>query len=627
VYLIAITAGVGENGKHVTGWEQITLKAGKSTPDGYVCYSVENYRISDRVYPGNESIALKKQEGAVSRVTVRVPTNGALYLVDEVRLAPAGDYVAYEDFDEKASGIPAIYINPTGTTEGTSETYHVNLLPHSQTKYQPKKGNVLIAGSGERGLYFPDVSLLPATTYRISADITTDANYSVSVKPFLCIEGAENTYGPVTDLAAGETKHIEYLFRTSEYSGKAYSESGILYKQIGFVSKGTYVIWYADNFKIEKVPEIVCGGDMENLTVNDSGAKVYQNTYFGETLTMVAARGGADTVLEPIKDDGTNGVFGDYLKLHFMGSKNPEAVKPNANDRRGAWYVNLKKNTEYRISFRAKIVTENVQKTAYLAAMHNIGKVDKNGRISGEDGFDSTTAKYGYIDSINGKVKLTNQWQKVSGVFTTQNRHEVGQLLLGISNFKPDEDITIAMDDLSIEEIENEIHDASLSLQNGELVTNASYGKGVKSILHTLYISDDGEHFAKVAESENGTFPVLPFFGGKMVKTEVTGINPEGMRILAETNSVRMEGYNLALKEHEGAFHAQSYYFPENGETEAFTLVIAQYGEKNQMVKIDYAESQENGATLSVPKEERASCAKAFVWDMKTLKPKTEAAE
>jgi len=636
VYLYAITPAVKEDGSAGSGWEQIALKAGETASDGYVRYYVDNYRISDRVYPGSNQAPIKKQEGASSRMTIRVPQSDITYLEDEIRFEKNDEFVAYEDFEENAINIKAVYTNPTAETAGTSETYTAELIAHPQSAYQPDKGNVKVSGSGMRGVYFPNVNLMPGTTYRISADITAHASYPIVVKPYLYMKTSQQSsfvpgghmYGPDVEIAGGETKHVEYMFRTKSYPGKFYCDEGVPFEKVGFVTGGDYVIWYADNLKIEKVQEGIYGGDMENLTVNTDGSKVYKDAYSGNEMVDVVARGGDDTVLEPVADDGTNGDDGDYLKLHFTGVDNPDAVSTN-NNRRGVWYLNLKKNTAHRISFKAKLVTDDSEQTETVAAMYNIGKVDANGLTTGEEGYDAATARYGYINSIHNTVKLTNKWQTVTAEFTTQNLQVIGEVLLGVTNFQPKADVSIAIDELVVEEIENNFYDVSFENQNGELITKASYGTGVdeKSVLYTLYISEDGENFAKAAQSQNGKFTVSPSYSGKFLKVEITGKTKEGNGICAETEVIRAEGFALFLKGEEKTISANASYFSENGEMQNFTLVVAQYGENNKMLKVESAPSENGVASFSTDKEEGVLLAKAFVWDMTTLMPKTETRE
>ena len=555
------------------------------------------------------------------------------YLIDEIKVEPI-DCVAFENFNS-ASNIPP-YVSQSAATENpegqdhTSETFSVNIIDHPQSYYYIKaqNGTAHISGSGIRGAYFPDLSLMPATVYRLSADITASSSYDIAIKPYFFLEESlngnfvpsGNLLGPATTVLKGETKHVEYLFRTKEYPAKVYCEDGIHFDKVGFITDGGYVIYDIDNMKVEKVNDTLYAGDMEDLTADEAGSKVFKDVYFGSELVDIIQQGGKDTTLIPVADDGTNGEYGDYLLANFV-SINSENSQETTNNRRPAWFLNLKKNTNYRLSYRAKLVpgegSEVTSKT--LAPMYNVGKVDANGLTSGEEGYDSVTARYGYLKTET----VTTEWQNYSTVFTTQNIQVIGQLYFGVDNYQPTEDIAIALDEIVIEDIGSGIYDAALTYKDGALKATESNGAQAGTLSdknYTFLVSCDGVNFAKAGESTDGTFDAGADYIGKYMKAVVSATKEDGTKVSAETNAVMTDGFAFSM----GGDSVEITVSAADSEKSDFEILIAQYDENGKMISVDNAYSVDGKAELSILRDEKTMTAKAFAWDMATLHPKTK---
>ena len=611
-----------------SGWESVTMNLGETTDDGYTRIWVE-YRISDRVYPGSQKEPLDKKAGAQTRVVLRMNKEDVNYLIDEIKVEPT-DYVAFENFDN-ASSIPHKVTQPTAEADGTSETYTANIIAHNQSNYSTNtSGFAHITGSSTRGAYFPNLTLMPVTTYRVSADVTANSSYDVTVYPYYRLASSQNgtmvpsghkTCGSGITVSKGTKQHVEFLFRTEGAGTTAYVD-GIPFDKFGIVSNGSYVIWDCDNLKIEKVDDIIYAGDMENVTVNSDNTKLLSDLVCSAGQTPVVQRDGKDTTLE-IANDGTNGDRGSYLKMHFVGTESENAADKSSNNRRAVWYVNLKKATTYRISFWAKVDTEDDTVSYNMAAMHNMGKVDTNGLVNGEEGFTSSNASYGYIKTIHDKVKVNNKWQYVDVEYTVQNRQQVAPLYLGVTNFGPKQDVTLAIDDLKVEEIGTKFNNPAISYSDGVLTATETAGAQMGEVTnknYTFFVSDDGVNYAKAGESANGTFAVRASDSGKYMKAVVEAVKADGTKVSAETDETFIPGFSLKFTSdlNGESVNAVARYYPETDEVKNFDGIIALYTEDNELISVDNFTSAANIATMYIANEEDVAYAKIFAWDSLT---------
>ncbi len=610
-----------------SGWEQVPMGLGTPNAEGYIPVSVE-YRVSDRVYPGSSQPPVDKKEGAQTRVVFRMNKANINYLVDEIKVEPV-DYVAFENF-ENAAGIPHKVTQPTESTDGSSETYSANIIAHAQSNYSTNQsGFAHISGSSTKGVYFPNLTLMPVTTYKISADVSSNPSYDIVVYPYYYLASSQNgtvvpsghkTLGSGIAVPKGSVKqHVEFLFRTEGSGVKTYAENGITFDKFGLVTNGAYVIWDCDNLKIEKVDEVIHAGDMENVSVSGDRTKLLSDVVCATGQTAVIQRDGKDTFIEAVADDGTNADRGDYLKLHFVGMNSENAADKVSNNRRGLWYVNLKKATTYRISFWARVVTDDDSEQHDLGGMHNMGKVDANGLVNGEEGFNSNTSAYGYIGGITN-LKVDNRWQYISTEYTVQNRQQIAAFYIGVDNYKPTNDVTLAIDELKIEEIGATYYDASISYANGTITASEQTGAQVGTVSnkkYTFFVSNDNVNFAKIGESAVGTFAVPESFAGKFVKAVVSGTKSDGTTISAETEAVPIPGFALRFTSDLTASNvtASATYYPEADEIKAFEGIIALYTADHNLIKAQNFASENNAATMTIENDAEVSYAKIFVWN------------
>ncbi len=635
VRLIIITATEDADGNTGDGWEEIPLMAGETTADGYVRYFVDNYRVSDRAYPGNNQTPMLKQEGAVSRTCIRVPKANVTYLMDEVVLEPVEGVICYEDFDTKVNSIAPIYESYNASNDAIrSETFTASLIPHQQTKYVTgADGYANIAGSQLKGVFFEHVTLEPAKVYRLSADITggstnSESTTEASVGGFVKMANTENeailSNGTLeakqkTTIPQGEETHVEYIFRTGYSSAATYVEDGITIERIGFYTKGTYCIWQADNMKLEEIKEIPYGGDMEDLIkLTDNCEKntgVYKDVYAGTKATQLFACGDSNTTLTPVSSDGEHG---DYLNVSFAGGTSAEL----GNTRRLAFMLNLEKGKSYRLTYRAKLSPDETHPlgTAKFTGMYNLGKVDANGLVYGEEGYNASTASYGYIHWTDGA--LTTEWKTFETTFRVQNRAQTGHLYLGIDEFHPLEGAIVSIDDITLENMTDSITNATLANDNGIFTASVQKGSGVGTISYELYTSDNGVSFARADISDTGVFPMKPTYAGKYVKAKITGITEEGKTIAAETNTLRNEGYTVSLQDDVYTLRFSASHWSEDDSDKVFTAIVAQYDAQNRMISFKATGSVGSTAEFSVDKETTAVSAKSFVWEnLTSLKP------
>ncbi|MFR8975473.1 MAG: hypothetical protein ACLVG9_05700, partial [Eubacteriales bacterium] len=176
-----------KNGETADGYEELVMIAGETTEDGYIRYYIDNYKMNPnaRVWASaadGGSANYPKTDDLATTLEIRVGAQGT-YIMDELKCEPIDDKVLrYDNFDT-ASSIPGEYsVWTDNNTPLVSDLFSASLLPHNQSKYVQSsgKGYLSIAGSGEQGAFFSDVTLMPATTYRLSAKVqaTTDGTDS-----------------------------------------------------------------------------------------------------------------------------------------------------------------------------------------------------------------------------------------------------------------------------------------------------------------------------------------------------------------------------------------------------------------------------------------------------------------
>ena len=636
VNLIIITATESEDGTNGSGWEEVPMTAGETTADGYVRYFVENYRVSKYAYPGSNKAPVPKKEGAFSSITVRVPQKNITYLEDEIIMEPVEKYICYEDFDTKVNGISPVFESYDATKDTIrSETYTASLISHPQTKFvSGKDGYAYITGSQTRGAFFENVTLEPLKVYRLTAEITgassnTSSMVEATVGGFVKLNETKNANilkaGTLISpekvtIPKGETKQIEYLFRTGTVSSDDYMDTGITVDRIGVCSSSsTYAVWHLNRMMLEEVTELPYGGDMENLSTltenceNNRG--VYGGVYCGAIQTQLFTYGDQYTSLTPVSADGEHG---DYLNIAFEGG----AAADVGNNRRLSVLLNLAKGESYRLTFRAKVSpTETYPaKKATLLGMYNLGKVDKNGLLSGEEGFDSETAAYGYIRWNDGK--LTEEWKEYTTTFTVQNRAKTGYLYVGVDEFHPAEGVVLSLDDIKLENISSNFTDCSLKNENGKLITTATAGENLTNKTYSLYISENGKTFARADQNMNGEFSMKSNYNGKFAKVVLTAKDKTGKTVTAETEVIRTVGYAAFVEQSTYELIANASYQGENDEAVQFTQLLAQYDGEGRMVALKSGVSENNASQVTTDKHPLAVKTKAFLWEtMPTLKP------
>lgn len=615
-----------KNQSTVTGAEEITLNKGETTEDGYIRYYIDNYKMNPktRVWASaadGGSINCPKTEDLATTLEFRVSAQGT-YLMDELKCEPISDNVLeYDNFDTvgNIAGEYSKYID--NNTPLVSEQFAAAIIPHPNARYiqTSGKGHLKISGSGEQGAYFSNVTLMPATTYRLSAKVqatTTGTNSNicafvhnpnnttiVSDSGYFSFDlSKQKMFGPSTTFTKDETWHeFEYYFRTKNGTGETYSQEGFVFDRIGIGSTGSYTDWLLDEMCLEEVTELPYNGSFE-----DNGFT--GNAYCGTTAVPAFSRGDQYTTLTAVPDDDTNADRGDYLRVSLVGGKSDvigSDGKPMNTARRLSANVNLTKGQKYRLTFWMRLTENSKLQTAKADAMHNIDRVD---------------GKFGYITIPDNAV--TTEWKKYSVDFNVQNAQKVGNLYIGIDSFAPAQDAEFAIDEVKLEPIGAEYYDASVTKVGNTLTATETTGANVGEVLekyYNFYVSSDGVHYAKAGTNTTGSFELRDSDFGKFMKSEVVGIKADGTVLKTQSSPIEIKntGFQLSFTSSltDETVTATATYYPENGETMQFDAIIALYGSDNSLLGIEHVESGNNTASLSIANVSGAVKAKIFAWN------------
>lgn len=609
-----------KNGEPASGFEEITLKQGETTEDGYTRYYIDNYKMNtkSRVYASaadGGSQNYPKTDDLATTLEIRVGAQGT-YLMDELKCQPISDKVLQYDNFDTVGGIPGEYsAYVDGQTPLVSDLFSAVILPHVNARYMQNSGSghLKITGSGEQGAYFTEVHLMPATTYRLSAKVqaTTDGTDS-QIRAY--IHNPTNTditsdtgnfsfsdgkmYGPTqTYTKDGQWHEFEYYFRTKNTMGEAYSQDGFVFDRIGICSNGSsYIEWYLDDLSLEEVDELPYNGSFSDNGFTGSA-------YNGTTSVPAFVAGDKFTTLTPVEDDGTNADRGDYLKVSLVGNENGAT----GTTRRLRACVNLTQGQKYRLSFWMKLTEDSTLKTAKALAMHNIGKVD---------------GSYGNIAIPDNDV--TTEWKKYTVDFNVQNAQMVGDLYIGINDYKPEQDACFAIDEIKLEPIGAGYSDAVLTRSGSELTATETTGAHIGTVLekyYNFYVSEDGTNYAKAGTNSTGTFTLRGSDNGKYMKSEVIGTREDGSVARAESAPVLIadsgSGFDLHFTSTlaDDTITAEAVYTPADGETVSFDAIIALYGEGNELLGAEKFTSSNNTAQMSIANQSGVVKAKIFIWN------------
>lgn len=623
-----------KNGETADGYEELVMKAGETTEDGYIRYYIDNYKMNPnaRVWASaadGGSANYPKTDDLATTLEIRVGAQGT-YIMDELKCEPVDNKILQADSFELASGLSANYARtPSNSDPWTSDVFAAKMLPHDQAKHTQLDGNgcLYIVGSGEQGAFFSDVTLMPATTYRLSAKVRMN-NLSRSVRAFMhnptntAITSDENyfsftsgkMYGPETKYEQdGQWHEFEYYFRTKRSKNvpeETYSKDGFVIDRIGIAcTSGGYESWYIDDMCLEEVNELPYNGSFNH------------NGFTGDakngTIAVPAFEAGDKfTTLTAVPDDGTNADRGDYLKVSLVGGKSSDPDPDNAEKTMGTTrrlraVVNLKQQQKYRLSFWMRLTENSTLKTATVSAMHNIGKVEY------EEG---GTPAYGRITVPNGSV--TTEWKKYTAEFNVQNAQKVGDLYLSVNGDAPEQDTELAIDEIKLEPIGAEYYDASVTKVGNTLTATETTGANVGKVLekyYNFYVSSDGVHYAKAGTNKTGSFELRGSDFGKFMKSEVIGTKADGTVLKTQSSpiEIKITGYQLSFTSSltDETVTATATYYPENDETMQFDAIIALYGSDNSLLGVEHVASGNNTASLSIANVSGAVKAKIFAWN------------
>ena len=613
------------DGKTANGYEMITLKRGETTADGYIRYYVDNYKMNpnSRVWASSGSQNCPKTDDLKTTLEIRVGAQGT-YLMDEFRCEPVSDKILEYDNFLLASGFDANYARtPSNTDPWTSDAFSAKILPHDHAKYTTlnNDGCLCIVGSDEQGAFFSDVTLMPATTYRLSAKVRMN-NLTRGIKAY--IHNPTNTeitsdtgyfsfssgkmYGPETRYEKdGQWHEFEYYFRTKFKTGETYSKDGFVFDRIGIVTaKGGYESWYIDDMCLEEVDELPYNGSF-----NHNGFT--GNAKNGTTAVSAFEAGDKFTTLTAVPDDGTNADRGDYLKVSMVGGKSTDLDPDNPKNtmgttRRMRVAVNLKQQQRYRLSFWMRLTEKSALKTAAVSAMHNIGKV------AYEPG---GTPVYGRINVPNGQV--TTEWKQYTADFNVQNAQQVGDLYLSVNGDAPELYTELAIDEVKLEPIGATYYDVSLTKTGNTLTATETTGANIGEVLekyYNFYVSEDGTNYAKAGTNKTGSFELRESDIGKFMKSEVVGTKADGTVVKTESSPIKIAGFVLGFTGSlaDENVTATATYSPENSETMQFDAIIVLYGAGNELLDVQKFAANNNAASMSIANVSGAVKAKIFAW-------------
>ncbi len=658
-----------------SAFEQENLTVGETRADGYTRYYLENYTMHAEAktkFAGETANAFHPKDiGADgytgTTVEFRVNATGS-YLMDEMVIEPyaSGNVIAYEDFfnpSEKSlffttsdvgSGnfvegmANGAYVATKDTASGIgdqlwySDKFDAQFLWHNQANYRynttnggRRDGAIYCTGSGTSGVFFQNVTVMPHTYYKLTANVNVVSDIDYYFNLYI----KDNVNSALFDMHSGASyqfpfsgagnKQVEFIFRTKDTTGinRTDSQQPVTIDRIGICAQSKYFAYMVDSIKLEKLDTIVYGGDFENGQVapsstvkTSSGAgknAYYENVYNGKTTYDHLFYGDDDyTHLDIVSDDASNAGHGKYLKVTYDSS----AVASGTN-RRLVTALDLKASTTYRLTFRAKMAPDEVYTatTGALGGMYFLGtKVDANGKIDGEDGFNSSTANWGYINGFDDTA-LTTEWKEYTNVFTTNPRQVSGQLYLGLGSFGPADGGIVAFDDIQIEEIGTTYYDAAIAANGNNIAVTESTGAQVASTTqksYEFYVSEDGVDYVLEDVNTTGSFVGE---AGKFYKAVVVGKDAEGEVVAKskETSAVKITGYALKFtSDLSGAnVTATATYYPEAEEVEVFEGIIALYNAAGELLAVDSFESANNAAALTIPTEEGTAKAKIFAWE------------
>ncbi len=616
------------DGANKSGYEELVLKAGETTAEGYTRYYIDSYKMAPlaRVWASaadGGSANCPKTDDLTTTLEIRVGTQGT-YLMDELRCEPVSDNILRSDSFELASGFEAGYAK--SSTEWSSDMFSAKMLPHDQAKHTKLEDNgcLFIVGSGEQGAFFSDVTLMPATTYRLSAKVRTNS-LSRGVRAYIynptnteITSDANNftfvggrMYGPATTYEKDNQWHeFEYYFRTKNATGATYSQNGFVIDHIGLACEnGSYENWYIDDMCLEKVDELPYNGSFDKNGYTG-------NAFCGTTAVPAFTPGDKFTTLTAVADDGTNADRGDYLKMSLVGGKSSD---PDPNDssktmgttRRLRAVVNLTQRQKYRLSFWMKLTEDSTLKTATVSAMHNIGKEPYE-----PDG----TPVYGRITVPDGSV--TTEWKKYSVDFNVQAAQKAGELYISIDGDTPAQDACLAIDEIKIEPIGAEYYDVKLTQAETTLTATETTGENIGTVsekYYNFYVSEDGVNFAKAGTNTTGSFELRSSDFGKFMKSEVIGTKADGSYVRAESDAIEIKkvGFELTFTSSLDSANitATAIYYPVTDETQQFDAIIALYDADNALVGVQKVTASNNTASLSIAKASGTVKAKVFAWE------------
>jgi len=652
-------------------FEQVNLAVGETRADGYTRYYLENYTMHAEArakFDGETANNWHTKDvdaDGYSGATVEFRVNAiGSYLMDEFVIEPyvSDNVIAYEDFFNPSEKSLFRTVTDTTTNQETevltngaftktedtasgikdkiwySDQFDAQFLWHNQAYYMwngsnagRKDGKIYCTGSGTSGVFFQNVTVMPHTYYKLTANVNVASNIDYYFNLYI----KDDVNGALFDMHSGSSyqfpfsgsgdKKVEFVFKTKDTMGVngTASQKPVTIDRIGICAQGKYFGYNVDSIKLEKLDNIVYGGDFENGEIGTSttisgtktynayqekvytGAKLYDHLFFGDD---------AYTHLEIVSDDATNGTHGKYLKVTFDSN----AAGATGTNRRLVTRVDLKASTTYRLTFRAKMAPDETYttNTGSLGGMYNLGpKVDANGKIDGEEGYNASTADWGYINNFK-PTALSTDWMEYTNEFTTKPRQVSGQIYLGLGSFGPANGAIMAFDDIAIEEIGTTYYDTAISADGNKITVSEKTGAQVAATtqkVYELYVSENGVDYVLEDVNTTGSFVGE---AGKYYKAVVVGKNADGEVVAksAETEAVKITGFALKFTSGlDATVTASAIYYPETDEVETFDGIIALYN-GDELLAVDSFTSENNVATMSIANDGTATSAKIFAW-------------